>query len=102
MKVISNPSSDVEAKWITLNYGIEWYSWQAAIGKWLSKQSKSMSPRFTAISIFFKSYLHKNNLPRDFEDFFAKSDELPDLYSTLKAGLSDSKMALFRYNIIRN
>lgn len=102
MKVISNPSNDVEAKWITLNYGIEWYSWQAAIGKWLSKQSKSMSPRFTAISIFFKSYLHKNNLPRDFEDFFAKSDELPDLYSTLKAGLSDSKMALFRYNIIRD
>lgn len=40
MKVISNPSSDVEAKWITLNYGIEWHSWQVAIGKWLSKQSK--------------------------------------------------------------
>jgi len=102
MKVISNSSSDVEAKWITLNYGVEWYAWQVAIGKWLSKQTKSMSPRFTAISIFFKNYLYEKNLPKDFENFFADSSELPDLYLTLKAGLSDSKMALFRYNIIRD
>ena len=101
MNTISNPSQDVEAKWI-LNYGSEWRDWQVAIGKWLSKQTKSMSPRLTAITIFFKAYLYTNDLPRKFDAFFADSSNLPDLYATMKAGLSDPKMALFRYNIIRD
>ncbi len=96
---MSKTSQDTEAKWI-LDYGVEWSEWQQSISNWLSKQTKSMSPRLTAISIFFKKYLYDNELPKNFIDFFSNTESFPDLYTTMKADLSNNRTALYRYNII--
>lgn len=78
-------SQDVNAEWITQSFGQEWLFWEESIAKWLKKQTKSLSPRLTAIRLFVTDFLVKHDLPRDAGFFLVSQDKMPDLYTAIKA-----------------
>lgn len=95
-------SQDVNAEWITQSFGQEWLFWEESIAKWLKKQTKSLSPRLTAIRLFVTDFLVKHDLPRDAGFFLVSQDKMPDLYTAIKAELTNDTVATMRYNFIRD